>query len=213
VHYFGFCRNDLNRIKQICDTHKILFVEDCAHAFHLGTEKEGLGITGDFSFYSVHKYLAVPTGGILKNISQKMELLNLPEEDKMNIDVAFQLLNSDNNSIAQKRKSNFNLYREKLEGNEGIIIMYKLAENEIPQTFPILVKNRQREALYFYLIEKNMPTTALYYRLIEQLTPENFPISNQISAEILNLPVHQDTTEKDIEELVNEIKIFLNKKL
>jgi len=28
VHYFGFCRNNLNRMKQIYDIHKILFVED-----------------------------------------------------------------------------------------------------------------------------------------------------------------------------------------
>src|SRR5690606_10190775 len=55
VHYFGICRNDLRKIKQLCDDNNIILVEDCAHAYHLGQKREKLGVEGDFSFYSVHK--------------------------------------------------------------------------------------------------------------------------------------------------------------
>lgn len=210
VHYFGICRNDLNKIKNICANNDIIFVEDCAHAFHIGANKETLGVTGDFSFYSVHKYFAVSTGGILKNISGIFDLLPLPQDEVMEMDVALQLLKSDNKSISERRRNNFILYGEKLSNVLGIKVMYDLDEFEIPQTFPILVKNNLRERLYFYLMEKNIPTTALYYRLIEDLNPIDYPITNLISSEILNLPVHQDINENDIEILVSEIENFYN---
>lgn len=209
VHYFGFCRNDLDRIKTVCETNNIIFVEDCAHAFHLWTEKEKLGVYGDFSFYSVHKYLPVNSGGVLKNISKKIKLLDVPDEDQISLEVATELLNSDYKKIREKRRHNFMLYEEKLSGINGIEPMYKLENYEIPQSFPIRVKNKLREPLYFYLMNKDMPTTALYYRLIDELTIEEYPLSHKISEEILNLPLHQDTTEQDVENIVKEIKVFM----
>lgn len=211
VHYFGFCRNDLNRIKTVCETNNIIFVEDCAHTFHLWAEKENLGICGDFSFYSVHKYLPVNSGGVLKNISKKIKLLDLPKEDQISLEVATELLNSDYKKIKDKRRHNFMLYEEKLSGINGIEPMYKLENYEIPQSFPIRVKNKLREPLYFYLMSKDMPTTALYYRLIDELTIEEYPLSHKISEEILNLPLHQDTTEQDVENIVKEIKVFMGR--
>ncbi len=208
VHYFGFCRNDLPKLKQICEDNNIILVEDCAHAYHLGQKKEGLGVDGDFSFYSVHKYLPVQSGGILKNISAKLKTLPVPEQDKMEEQVLFQLLKSNIVSIADKRRHNFQLYYDKLSEVNGIDIMYNLKDDEIPQTFPILVKNNQREALYFYLMERELPTTALYYRLIDHLVAQEFPISFRISNEILNLPVHQDVNDKDIYDLVSAIGQF-----
>lgn len=66
VHYFGFCRSDLSRIRESCDANNVVLVEDCAHAFQLGLQAEGLGVLGDFSIYSIHKWLPVDSGGILK---------------------------------------------------------------------------------------------------------------------------------------------------
>lgn len=209
VHYFGFCRNDLDRIKSVCETNNMICVEDCAHAFHLWAEKEKLGTYGDFSFYSVHKYLPVNSGGVLKNISKKIKLLDLPKEDQISLEVATELLNSDYKKIREKRRHNFMIYEEKLSGINGIEPMYKLENYEIPQSFPIRVKNKLREPLYFYLMNKNMPTTALYYRLIDELTIEEYPLSHKISEEILNLPLHQDIDNSDIIDLIKEIKEFL----
>jgi dTDP-4-amino-4,6-dideoxygalactose transaminase len=212
VHYFGFCRNDLDKIKNICESNNIIFVEDCAHAFHLGLQKESLGVFGDFSFYSVHKYLPVNNGGILKNISKKIALLDLPKENQISFEAALQLLKADYKSIMKKRRSNFNLYKQKLSEVEGLEIMYDLKNDEIPQSFPVRINNKQREPLYFHLMNKDMPTIALYYRLIDELTVDEYPLSHKISEEILNLPLHQDTTDQDIEMIVEEIKKFLKKK-
>lgn len=212
VHYFGFCRNDMDKIKKICQDNNIILVEDCAHAFQMGLTTERLGINGDFSIYSVHKHLATDSGGVLRGVSDSVRLLPLPEEDAITPKVALQLLNTDLEGIAAIRRKNFETYKELLPSVEGIDIMYDLRNGDIPQTFPIRVKNGKREQLYFYLMEKGIPTTALYYRLIDNLDTENYPLMHEISGEILNLPVHQDTTENDIALVVKEIKNFLQGK-
>ena len=210
VHYFGICRNDLNRIKSICDRYELVLVEDCAHAFQFGSTEESLGTFGDFSFYSVHKYFPVESGGIIKNISNTFELIRPTENQQMSNEVAFQILKSNVKEIADKRKHNFNLYSSLLKNNDNIELMYELRENEIPQTFPIRVKSNLREKLYFHLLKNDMPTIALYYRLIDELTHNIYPNVFEISSEILNLPVHQDTEDTDIINLVNSINKFFN---
>ena len=53
-----------------------------------------------------------------------------------------------------------------------------------------------------------MPTVALYYRMIEEIDLTKFPLSGQISQEILNFPVHKDTSIEDIETLTTAIDDF-----
>jgi len=86
--------------------------------------------------------------------------------------------------------------------------MFDLVNGDIPQSFPLRIKNEKRERLYFYLIDHAIPVTALYYRLIEQIKQEQFPISFAIASEILNLPVHQDITQDDIREICSAIGNF-----
>lgn len=212
VHYFGFCRNDLDKIKSLCSEHNIILVEDCAHAFQLGLAPESLGVSGDFAFYSIHKHLATNTGGILRDISGAIKTVSLPEEDMISLEPALQLLNSDLEEIALKRRENFKHYARALRQVDGIEIMYEQQDDEVPQTFPIRVKNNLREPLYFYLMEKGMPTIALYYRMIDKLDVQTYPLAHGISNEILNLPVHQDITAEDIRALVKEIKNFMGGK-
>ncbi len=209
VHYFGFCRNNVAKIKSLCKANNVIFVEDCAHAFQLGLRSESLGIMGDFSIYSLHKHLPTDTGGILRDLSRSTELLALPDEDKISYDASLQLLNSDLEAIAAKRRDNFIYYSAALEGVDGLQVMYTLNEDEVPQTFPVRVKNKLREPLYFYLMEKQIPTIALYYRLIDNLDANSYPLSHTISREILNLPVHQDITQDDTAIIMREMKKFM----
>lgn len=209
VHYFGFCRNDMSKIKRLCEEYDVILVEDCAHAFQLGLKTESVGITGDFSIYSLHKHLATNTGGVLRNMSESLELLTLPDEDKISLDASLQLLNSDLEAIAAKRRENYAFYADMLASVKGVQVMYTLGEAEVPQSFPIRVKNNLREPLYFYLMEKQIPTIALYYRLIDVLDADSYPLAHKISNEILNLPVHQDITQQDTDIVSKEIIKFL----
>jgi dTDP-4-amino-4,6-dideoxygalactose transaminase len=208
IHYFGFCRNDMEDIKSICKENNIILVEDCAHAFHLHEKESLLGKYGDFSFYSLHKYLPTTSGGVLKSNTSVVINSSLPEEKRINQQDLEHYAMSDFNMIAQKRRANYEIYENNIGQFSDVKIMYKLEEGDIPQTFPILIKNRKREKLYFYLMEREAPTTALYYRLISQINSEKFPLSHEISHEILNLPVHQDTNEKDVLFICDLIKDF-----
>jgi len=208
VHYFGICKNNLNAIRELCDTYNVILIEDCAHAFHIGMSEQKLGVIGDYSFYSVHKHLPVASGGILKINSQKFNLNELSDKDRMTNEIMKQLIQTRFSEVAEKRRSNFLIYRELLEGISNIHIMYDLDNHEIPQTFPVLVNNGLREKLYFWLMERNLPVIALYYRLIENIDRNKFPNSYEVSNSILNLPVHQDIGLTDIENLCKSIKEF-----
>jgi dTDP-4-amino-4,6-dideoxygalactose transaminase len=208
IHYFGICQNDMEIIRNLCNQNEIILIEDCAHAFHIGMPEQKLGIVGDYSFYSVHKYLPVKSGGILKINTAKFDLSKLDDEIAMDREVLEQIVKTDYISVANKRRENFIMYSSELKGLGHIDVMYELDENEIPQTFPILIHDNLREKLYFYLIEREFPVVALYYRMIEEIDKTKFPISYKVANDILNLPVHQDVESSDITNLCNAIKSF-----
>lgn len=210
IHYFGFCRNDMRYIKNICKQNNVLLIEDCAHAFYLHEKESLLGKYGDFSFYSLHKYLPTNSGGVLQNNTNVVVNSSLPEEKKINQQDLEHYAQADFSGIAKKRSENYKIYEKNIRQFSDIKIMYELKDGDIPQTFPILIKNGNREKLYFYLMEREAPTTALYYRLISQINPKEFPLSHKISCEILNLPVHQDTDERDVLFICDLIKCFFD---
>ncbi len=209
IHYFGFCRTDLKFIKKLCLQNNVTMVEDCAHAFYLLTNPLGLGDVGDYSFYSIHKYLATQTGGLLKvNNDELLMPKILPEEvaDSSVIEL-FALTNFC--KIAEKRRNNYKLFYKELKNFQGVKILFELQDNEIPQTFPIIVENDLRERLYFHLMDRQLETTALYYRLISEISELVYPMSYKISKSILNLPIHQDVTSIDVDRMCSEIKKFI----
>ncbi|MDX7998860.1 perosamine synthetase-related protein [Xenorhabdus sp. Reich] len=210
IHYFGFCRSDMIKIRNICDKNNVILVEDCAHAFHLGKEKQLIGNYGDFSFYSIHKYLATESGGILKKNNNKYNIAPPSSEEDISLQALKIYSNSDFKKIGNSRRKNFNYYSALLNNNKNLEIIFKLDHDDIPQSFPIRIKNELREKLYFYLLKNNLPTISLYYRLIDEIDLKKFVFSEKISNEILNLPVHQDTTKEDIIKLCNNIEAFFN---
>lgn len=212
IHYFGFCRNNMEEIKNICQENNVVLIEDCAHAFHLHNKDSLLGNYGDFSFYSLHKYLPTNSGGVLKKNNDNNVLKSLEAEKKIDIQDLEHYSNSDYNEIAKKRRDNYLFYEKYIAIHSDVQVIYELMPNDIPQTFPILIKNDQREKLYFYLMDQGAPTTALYYRLIDQIKKEDFPVSHKISQEILNLPVHQDTNQDDIIIICDLIRNFFTTK-
>lgn len=208
IHYFGFSRIDMEWVKAICQKSNVILVEDCAHAFYIGNNVSKIGSYGDFSFYSLHKYLAVSTGGLLRVNNSALVRPQLNSEDMIDLTALERFSTSDFNEIAKLRKRNYKYYQEKIISNEHIEVLFDLDDKDIPQTFPIRVKNGLREKLYFYLLKNDIPTVALYYRMIPQILPSEFALSILISSEILNLPVHQDTILKDIDLVCSKIDDF-----
>jgi dTDP-4-amino-4,6-dideoxygalactose transaminase len=209
IHYFGFCSVDIDKLAALCKAYDVLLIEDCAHAFQLASASELFGNKGDFAFYSLHKYLPTSSGGILRINNSNFKVDDIQPQDAAADDVMQQFLTSNLAAIAERRIENYKRYAELLTSTPGLEIMYQLKEGLVPQSFPVRIKNQQRERLYFQLIDRSMPTTALYYRLIDAITKDSFPVSHQISSEILNFPVHQDTSLDDINSLVGAVKSCL----
>lgn len=210
VHYFGFCRVDLNSIKNLCKKNDVLMVEDCAHAFYLSDEACEIGSTGDYSFYSIHKHLPTDTGGLLRVNNINAQVPEIDKLDLANIDVVERFALANFEEIANSRRENFSSFYSKLKNESGLKILYELSDSDIPQSFPLLIKAGLREKLYFHLMRREMPTTALYYRLIDQIDKSEFSTSYDVSHSILNLPVHQDITRADIDAMCAEICRFLS---
>ncbi|MDO8254153.1 DegT/DnrJ/EryC1/StrS family aminotransferase [Shewanella algae] len=210
VHYFGFCRTDMVKIQELCKNNNVILVEDCAHAFQLGSSESWIGNFGDFSFYSVHKYLATDSGGVLKVNNPSFQLTDVGVDKKMDYTVLESYSNSDFQKIAEKRRENYHYYSGLLTSNDCFEVMFELEPQDIPQTFPIKVKNGLREKLYYFLMERGMPTVALYYRMIDEISEEQYPLSFKVSSQILNLPTHQDTEKSDILKLISGMNEFFN---
>lgn len=67
THYFGF-PNALDAAQQFCSEHKLVLIEDCAHAFY---DLSGvLGTVGRYAIASPWKFLAVRDGGLLRDNTQ-----------------------------------------------------------------------------------------------------------------------------------------------
>ncbi|MCJ7805299.1 DegT/DnrJ/EryC1/StrS family aminotransferase [Patescibacteria group bacterium] len=65
THYFGFPQKEIEIIKKICGERGVVLIEDCAHAFAGGFKNIPLGAFGDFSIFSLRKFLPIPHGGAL----------------------------------------------------------------------------------------------------------------------------------------------------
>lgn len=64
VNYCGFIQN-MAKVKELCETRKIILIEDCAHSFF--GQKNGItvGGHGDFILVSARKFFPVDEGGFL----------------------------------------------------------------------------------------------------------------------------------------------------
>lgn len=213
IHYFGFCQNDMEEIKYLCHKHNLLLIEDCAHSMRSETPYGQLGELGDFSIFSIHKFLATKEGGALRINNKDYEyILRSPECLSPNSETLDMLARADLDTIRKKRRSNFQHMLELLHDIPGIEIMYpELPDGIAPHNFPLIVKNGLRESLYFKLIENGIPAVALYYRMIKIIKDLNYYNSLFVSENILNLPVHQDIHEADLDVIYRKFKYALKK--
>ena len=197
IHYFGFKDKNINEIKKYALANKIMIIEDFAHAFF--TFYLNPIIDFDYAFFSLHKMFPFNSGGLLisKNI------LNYKKNYYYN-PFGYNI-----NEIIQKRTSNYDfLYKQIIDINK-IKILRKSINNQIPQTFPILLPSEDiRNYSYFHLNECGFGVVSLYHTLIKEIS-KNYTIEQYISKHILNLPIHQDVKLEDLKKLVCKIKLII----
>lgn len=208
IHYFGFCQNDMLELLHICKENNVVLIEDCAHTM-LGQYKGmDLGSFGDFCFFSLHKFLPITSGGCLKiNNDDYLYMLDNHVENKPNNEVLDVVLKANLKEINKKKRENYLHLLDLIKNIEGMEIMYPhLPEGITPHNFPILIKNQQREKVYFKLIENKVPVISLYYRMIQPILDGDFTNSRYLSENILNLPVHQDIQIDDLKYIAKQLK-------
>ncbi len=64
AHYFGFPQ-PIRALRELCDTHGVLLIEDCAHAMFGMADDQPIGTWGDYATVSLTKFLPVTWGGCL----------------------------------------------------------------------------------------------------------------------------------------------------
>lgn len=206
IHYFGFMQTDIEKIAEICKKNNKYLIEDCAHSLLSKHKNKELGSFGDASFFSLHKILPIENGGILQINNPKIKIKKIKNTGHAKL-----FNNFDFKKIAEIRRKNYLYLLNKLKSFSTIEILYpKLQEDIVPVNFPILIKNKDRDSIYFAMRDKNIELVSLYYRLIEQID-KKYSNSYYISKHITNLPIHQAITFKDIDEMVQGLKEVLEK--
>jgi dTDP-4-amino-4,6-dideoxygalactose transaminase len=208
IHYFGFCQNDMDKIVRICKTYGKYLIEDCAHAFNSYNGNTKLGSYGDCSFFSIHKFLAVNDGGFLL-INNSNIVTNL--KDEIDHKTLLILNKSKINEISKKRRNNFSYLLRIINKMPGTYPFYReLPKGIVPLNFPIIIKNKNRDDVYFKLLEQHIETVSLYHTLIPELNKLGNSMSFELSRKILNLPIHENISKKDLDLMVLKLNEVLS---
>ncbi|MBW8360007.1 MAG: DegT/DnrJ/EryC1/StrS family aminotransferase [Weeksellaceae bacterium] len=203
VHYFGFTDPKYIEICEWLDDKKVLFVEDCAHAWLTDLVGGGCGRKGAYAFYSLHKLLPVEGGGVMVN--------NFPHSEPDPSANPFFGLSYDLHEIYSIRRSNYIFLSSLLKNIKGIEVIYtELQDGICPQTLPVIVENYDRSQLYHEMNEKGYGLVSLYHTMITQLADSPFGAATDLSKRIINFPVHQDVSEGQMTDMVQELNGILN---
>ena len=93
VHYFGFPQV-VRQIRELCDTHRIALIEDCAHVLSGEIEGQSIGTFGDVAVFSWRKLLPVFDGGelLINRATQTMAVALANETPLFTLRVAFNII-------------------------------------------------------------------------------------------------------------------------
>lgn len=230
VHVYGnFC--DVEKIEDIARRHSLRVIYDAAHTFGEEFDGRGAGDFGDVSMFSLHatKVYNSIEGGIatfkepwladrlykLKNfgITGKESVEYVGGNGKMNeFQAAMGLCNLKyiDREIA-KRKAVAERYRSHLEGISGI----RLSRQNPKVTYnyaymPVVFEGDRwnRDEIYNRLAENNIFARKYFYPCINaydcyknQFDPQDTPVADRISKQILTLPMYADLSLDIVDEI------------
>jgi len=205
IHYFGRMDPNTAAAAEMARNAGAVLIEDEAHAMYTDLVAGRVGRFGDVSIFSLHKMLPTSDGGLL--------LFNRGPADAVPLDGTGQVAGMlpwdyDLSAIAERRKDNARRLAQLLEPLHGTVdpLWAGWPSSDVPQTFPVLVREVPRDALYFRMNEAGFGVVTLYHTLISELTPSDYPESHALSRRILNLPVHQDADPAQLRPMVVELE-------
>lgn len=236
VHLYGQ-PVDMNNLLVLCKKRNLYLIEDCAQAHFAEYKGQKVGTFGDvgtFSFYPGKNLGAYgDAGAVITNndeLAIKMRMfanhgaLTKHESKIEGINSRLDGLQAAILSVKlayieewnRKRQKNANLYSELLEDIDGIITP-KIRTN-VQHVFHLyVIRYKKRNELQKYLKEKDISTAIHYPKALPFMEaykylnhkPDDFPIAYQYQDEIISLPLYPELSERDIRNVVNNIKNFI----
>jgi len=237
VHMGGLISPEYYEIKSFCDKHNIILIEDAAHAHgsKINNLSAGtLGIAGCFSFYPT-KLMTTAEGGMIttndKELANTIKLYRNHGGDGRNF-----IYNSSNYRMTElsaaiglsqlKELPNFiqsrniiaNHYINGLKNIDQITLLptYDFIKNSYWNFYFILEKNISRDKFTNYLLENGIQTGDAYSPACHQqpafknyIGNQNFSVTENILQRHVSLPMYIGITKKDIDYIINTIKVAL----
>ena len=234
VHLNGRMCN-MARLMEIANEHDLLIIEDAAQA--LGAKFEGkksgsFGLTGCFSFYPAKVLGTAGDGGIVvtdnEEIAEKIRLLRDHGFRRTTGDILYYGFNSrlDNLHAAilnvklkylpewiERRRELADLYHKGLLDLPNLHLPPKPHDRfyDVYQNYVIRVKGRDK--LVAYLMESGIEILISWPKpmhLYEALDLGHFhlPKTEQISNEVLSLPMYPELSDEQVEFVIEKIRKF-----
>lgn len=231
VHMYGKPCN-MKEIQKICKKYNLFLIEDCAQSHGASFQNKLTGSFGDlscFSFYPTKNLGCLGDGGAIlcnnKSLAIKLRMMrNYGSKIKYYNDILGQ-----NSRLDEFQASFLNIklkYLDKI--NLHKIKLAKIYNDNLSDSFvkPVMKKNEkhvfhiynirhlERDRLKSYL-EKNNIKTEIHYpvppskqRAFKNMFKKKYPISEEIHATTLSLPISYSHKEKDILQVIKVLNRF-----
>ena len=232
VHLYGKCAYT-DRIGDICRHHDLRLIEDNAqaHGCYFGNRRTGsLGDAAAHSFYPGKNLGALGDGGAVttddKTLAEMITTLanygssrkyvfdykgrnsRLDEVQAAVLRVKLRYLNADN----ARRRDIALQYAERIHNERLQLPSMEYCKQSVHHIFPVLCK--QRDELQKYLLEHGVQTMVHYpippHRQLcyKEMAEQKLPITEQIHAEELSIPLNQTLTQEEVETIIDVLNKF-----
>ena len=235
VHLSGIPAK-IDKIKNFCKKHNLIFIEDAAHAFGGKYKDKYLGTFGDVGIFSLHprKNLHVlGDGGIIvtknRKLFKKLSLLRNHGLKNRNESVIWGTNSRLDNMQAgfgniminkiEKWNKNFlktaNYYSKNLQH----LVQVPIYDSKIstPTFHQYIIRTNKRNALKRFLKEKNIETAIHYPKpihkqkaFINDYGNIKLKYTEEYAKQILSLPIHSFLNHEQAKYVVKNIKLFFN---
>ena len=232
VHLYGKCAYT-DRIGDICRHHDLRLIEDNAqaHGCYFGNRRTGsLGDAAAHSFYPGKNLGALGDGGAVttddKTLAEMIATLanygssrkyvfdykgrnsRLDEVQAAVLRVKLRYLDADN----ARRRDIALQYAERIQNERLQLPSMEYCKQSVHHIFPVLCK--ERDELQKYLLEHGVQTMVHYpippHRQLcyKEMAELQLPITEQIHAEELSIPLNQTLTQEEVETIIDVLNKF-----